>query len=81
MTAAEAQFLNREHRVSWRNGQLTTKSSWVGSLTGTQVFATVEKNVRSSGKYVAFGACKVLLNVTQDEQLKPDPKCSLSLIE
>ncbi|CAK8698010.1 unnamed protein product [Clavelina lepadiformis] len=50
MTASQADFLNRDHRVSWRDGQLTTKSSWVGSLSGTQVFATVERNVTSSGQ-------------------------------
>nr|CAB3258519.1 UPF0378 protein KIAA0100-like [Phallusia mammillata] len=43
LTAAQADFLNRDHRVMWRKGQLTTKSSWVGSLSGMQVFATVEK--------------------------------------
>jgi len=50
MTAALANFLNRDYKVSWRDGQLTTKSSWVGSLAGTQVFATVERNVTSSGE-------------------------------
>uniref|UniRef100_H2Z401 FMP27/BLTP2/Hobbit GFWDK motif-containing RBG unit domain-containing protein n=1 Tax=Ciona savignyi TaxID=51511 RepID=H2Z401_CIOSA len=50
MTAAKADFRNRDHQVKWRDGQLTTKSSWEASLDGTQVFATVERNAASSGQ-------------------------------
>ena len=62
MTATLAEFLNRDYKVSWRGGQLTTKSSWVGSLSGTQVFATVERNVTSSGE-VAHASLYILLAV------------------
>ena len=52
-TASEADFHSNEHEVRWRDRQLTTKMSWVGSLEGTQVFATVQRNT-NQGLIVYF---------------------------
>ncbi|XP_078495659.1 bridge-like lipid transfer protein family member 2 [Ciona intestinalis] len=70
MTAAMADFLNRDHQVMWRDCQLTTKSSWVVSLTGTQIFATVEKNAASSGQ---DGENVPWLSVSDIEPRGPSP--------
>lgn len=48
LTAAEADFINRDHKIAWRDGQLMSKSSWIGSLNDMQVFATVERDISSS---------------------------------
>nr|XP_039267582.1 protein KIAA0100-like isoform X1 [Styela clava] len=50
LTAAEADLINREHKIAWRDSQLTSKSTWMGSLNDMQIFATVERNVHSSGQ-------------------------------
>lgn len=62
LTAAEADLINREHKISWRDEQLTSKSSWMGSLNDMQIFATVDRNVNSSGNapnFIPYKQCHI----------------------
>eukprot|EP00058_Branchiostoma_floridae_P006376 XP_002591864.1 hypothetical protein BRAFLDRAFT_89377 [Branchiostoma floridae] len=50
-SAANARILQCQHQSAWRDGALTSKTTWAGSLEGMQYFATVEpKHSPKSGR-------------------------------